>query len=111
MMPNHFHGIVIIEQIGQRSDGKEHTGDQQVTHSSGPGPGSIGALMAGFKASTTKMINQLRNTPGNPVWQRNYYDHIIRDEKDMNRIRDYILNNPLEWAIDNENPNRTGSAS
>jgi len=44
------------------------------------------------------------NTPGVPVWQHNYYEYIIRRDEFMNRIRKYIMNNPLEWAMDRENP-------
>ncbi|MFN3472142.1 MAG: transposase, partial [Aquificaceae bacterium] len=52
-------------------------------------------------------INQLRHTPGAPVWQRNYYEHIIRNEEELNQIRQYIINNPLKWEMDMENPNKT----
>ena len=47
-----------------------------------------------------------RSTPGKPVWQRNFYDHIIRDEVGLDRIRQYILDNPVRWAEDPENPAR-----
>ena len=70
----------------------------------GPAKRSLGALIAGFKAATTKRINAWRGTPGNPVWQRNYYDRIIRDEDELWRIREYIANNPAQWAVDRENP-------
>jgi REP element-mobilizing transposase RayT len=43
---------------------------------------------------------------GDRLWQRGYYDHIVRDEKDLHRVRQYIDNNPLAWALDEENPNR-----
>jgi putative transposase len=59
--------------------------------------------MAGFKSSVTKRINVLENTPGAPVWQRNYYEHIIRDEQDYERIFNYIANNPSNWPEDEEN--------
>jgi hypothetical protein len=52
----------------------------------------------------TTRINQLRDTPGVPVWQRNYYEHIIRDEESLNRIRQYITDNPIRWEFDPENP-------
>ena len=61
-----------------------------------------------FKMNTAKQINQVRGTPGVPVWQRNYYEHVVRNEDEMNRIREYIVNNPLRWALDRENPQRTG---
>ena len=61
--------------------------------------------MAGFKSSVTKRINEIRNTPGEKLWQRNYYEHIIRDENELNRIREYIIRNPSQWDSDRENPN------
>ena len=48
----------------------------------------------------------MRKTPGLPVWHRNYYEHVIRDEADLNRIREYINGNPARWAEDEENPAR-----
>ena len=48
--------------------------------------------------------NERRNTPGVPVWQRNYYEHVVRGEYDLNHIREYISDNPLRWVLDRENP-------
>lgn len=70
----------------------------------GPESGSLGAIIGQFKSVTTKRINRLRTTPGAPVWQRNYYDRIIRDEREYERIHDYIEANPLNWHKDEENP-------
>jgi REP element-mobilizing transposase RayT len=64
----------------------------------------LGKIIAYFKYQSAKQINQIRNTSGLPVWQRNYYEHIIRDEDDMNKIREYIINNPAIWAEDENNP-------
>jgi REP element-mobilizing transposase RayT len=61
--------------------------------------------VAGFKSTTTKQINILRNAPGTPVWQRNYYEHIIRNEDSLHHIRQYIQNNPLTWQEDQLHPN------
>ena len=61
-------------------------------------------MMAGFKSSATKRINHIRDTPGAPVWQRNYYEHIVRNEDDLHEIREYIVNNPAKWADDKYNP-------
>jgi putative transposase len=130
VMPNHFHGIVIItEGRGDRPVAPIRTtdhfqgdqpvapirttdnfqGDQPVAptgkgNRAGPSSGSVGALMAGFKSAATKRINILRGTPGVPVWQRNYHEHIIRDEYSLARIRRYIMHNPRQWALDRENP-------
>lgn len=57
-------------------------------------PKSLSSLIAGFKSITTKQINILRNAPGTLVWQRNYYEHIIRSQDALDRIREYIINNP-----------------
>jgi len=96
VMPNHFHAIVMIQ-------GLEKTATKD--HESKPvprliQPKSLGSLIGGFKSAATIRINASRQTPGLPVWQRNYYDHIIRDEDDLNRIREYISNNPLKWELD-----------
>jgi REP element-mobilizing transposase RayT len=53
-----------------------------------------------FKARCTHAINHIRKTSGIPVWQRNYYEHIIRSENELNNIREYINNNPLNWETD-----------
>ena len=65
--------------------------------------------MAGFKSAVTRRINDLRGTPYMPLWQRNYYEHVIRNEDDMYEIREYIVNNPLKWDLDSENPNNAGA--
>jgi REP element-mobilizing transposase RayT len=94
VMPNHFHGIVMIRR-----------GDRPVALTMpGPRPKSIGSLMSGFKSAVTKRINEIRNTPGVKLWQRNYYEHIIRNDDELNRIREYIANNPMKWEMDRENP-------
>jgi REP element-mobilizing transposase RayT len=61
-------------------------------------------VVRAFKSSTTKRINAIRNTNGIPVWQRNYYEHVIRSEDDLMRIRQYIRDNPAKWADDPDNP-------
>ncbi len=61
-------------------------------------------IVRAFKACCTYMINQFRNTRGRLVWQRNYYERIIRDGNELDRIRTYIADNPRKWAEDEENP-------
>lgn len=101
IMPNHIHGIITIhDDVG--AIGRSPL--QKIIPSHGPAKQSLGAFVAGFKSATTKRINEIRNTPHLPVWQRNYYEHVIRDEKSLNQIREYILNNPLNWEMDRENP-------
>jgi REP element-mobilizing transposase RayT len=64
-------------------------------------------VIRGFKIGVTKWFRQ--NTHIQTVWQRNYYEHIIRNEESLNRIREYIATNPLRWHLDRENPARTGT--
>ena len=61
---------------------------------------TLGQIVGYFKYQTTKQINIIQNIPGSRLWQRNYYDHIIRNDEDLNRIRTYIRNNPQQWSID-----------
>lgn len=93
IMPNHLHGIIIIErgvlQYAPTDEIKFHSPSQ-----------SLGAIVRGFKSSVTKQINELRQTPSQPVWQRNYYEHIIRNQKDLERIRHYIHFNVSKWQGD-----------
>lgn len=99
VMPDHMHALVLI------ADDQHHWAERPVApmpaaaqqHPNGPPPRSLGALMAGFKSAATVRINQLCRTPRAPVWQRNYWDRIIRDEAALNRVREYIRNNPARW--------------
>jgi putative transposase len=63
-------------------------------------PDSLGAIVRGFKAAVTRRINRLPDAPDHPVWQRNYYEHIIRNEESLNQIRAYIATNPARWSQD-----------
>ncbi len=112
VMPNHIHGIVWIVEHGVAAmrvmGGVGATRRVAPTPPRGPVSGSIGAIVGQFKSITTKRINALRGTPGAPVWQRNYYEHIIRNEDALHRIRQYIATNPLRWHFDRENADRTG---
>lgn len=101
VMPNHFHGILVIRDDG---GGGSPFGDDA---RSAPTPikrKPLGGLIGAFKTVSTKHINLLRNTQGQVVWQRNYYEHIIRNEREMDRISRYIESNPSQWTDDDENP-------
>ena len=64
----------------------------------------LSKVVGRFKMVSAKQINALRETSGTPVWQRNYYEHIICDDESLNRIRQYIADNPAQWDFDGENP-------
>ena len=69
---------------------------------------TLGEIIRAYKSTTARLINGLRRTPGIPVWQRNYYEHVIRNEEDLKRIRAYIHDNPRQWERDRENPLKSG---
>ncbi len=71
-------------------------------------PRSLGALVAGYKSTVTKQINILRNMPGADVWQRNYYEHVIRNDRALDAIRAYIVDNPARWEWDTYHPSPRG---
>ena len=76
----------------------------QATRPTGTYSGSLGSIIQNFKSTATRKINRRRNTPGAPLWQRGYYEHIIRSEHAFDRIRQYIVDNPLRWHFDNHFP-------
>ena len=107
VMPNHIHGVVMLSPPDAGATNPVPSAVGATGRSplpKGPSPKSIGAFVAGYKSSVTKRINEIRNTPGAPVWQRNYYEHVIRNEDELNRKREYIRNNPSKWESDSENP-------
>jgi len=109
VMPNHLHGIILIAH--QKVDAPTvRRGDPagrpyMPNRAHGPAPGSVSAIVGQFKAAATKRISVLRGTPG-AVWQRNYYEHVIRNEGELNDIRQYITDNLAAWETDENNPSR-----
>jgi len=117
VMPNHIHGILIVdEQGGSDCRGTVHRAPTASVRSyvlseeqfGRPVPRSVPTIVRSFKATVTTRINALRGTPGKPVWKRGYYEHIIRSEDELGRIRQYIADNPLRWSLDRENPAAVG---
>lgn len=107
VMPNHLHGIIIIVGAGfPGPSGKTSARGEETSPL--PRKARLGQPVAYFKYQSTKQINELRRIPGTKVWQRGFYDHIIRDDTSLNRIREYIATNPLRWHLDQENPRSQG---
>ncbi len=114
IMPNHLHGIIFIQDLSIRrgeASGEVLVDSQDSSHPdaspfrpSGTTRGSLAAILQNFKSISTCRINAFRDTPSNPLWQRNYYEHIIRSEATLASIRAYILANPVQWEQDPENP-------
>jgi len=156
VMPNHLHGILIINERGTAEDEfntgmdqtrRARTGEDGGTAEVGgrgtaeegcdtgmeqsrrartgeefdmdrfrhtpmregfgcPVAGSIPTIVRSYKSSVTLRVNRLREHPNHPVWQRNYYEHVIRDKGDWERIATYVQNNPFLWDKDQFNPDR-----
>jgi len=113
IMPNHLHGVLVIRECrgGSRTAPTEDRHKPLIER--GPLPSAptaptarkpLGRLIGAFRTVSTPRINALRGAPVLPVWQRNYYEHIIRDEEGLQRIREYIAHNPARWETDRENP-------
>jgi putative transposase len=100
LMPNHIHGIVVIlDDFPTVGAGSEPATTRR--H-------SLSEIIRGFKTFSARRINEIRGTPGVPVWQRGFFDHIIRNERSLVRIREYISSNPQRWVLDKENSDREG---
>ena len=115
IMPNHFHGIISWNnRRGEVSSPDDITPNRrgEVSSSNVITPNrrgevsspALGKIIAYFKYQSTKHINQHHNTPGTRIWQRNYHDHIIRDDPDLQRLRQYIQDNPMKWELDQLHP-------
>jgi putative transposase len=110
VMPNHIHGIIVL--VGAAPCGRPPLGRAPLGQAQGPAPTigiSLPDVVHRFKTMTTKRYADGVKQRGWPLfpgqlWQRNYYEHIIRDEESLNRIRQYIADNPAQWELDRENP-------
>ncbi len=92
LMPNHIHGIIFI-------DNEPCRGDSRIAPKHSIKPKTLSRIVDVFKIVSTKKTNQIRKSPGKMLWQRNYYEHIIRNNKSLDQIRQYIINNSLKWDL------------
>ncbi len=110
--PNHIHGIIILNNglhdVGARFIAPEFGVKKGAMNQNNLGAinraPTIGEIVRAFKARCTHAINQTRQPPGGSVWQRNYYERVIRDDRELNNIRQYIEDNPRKWADDENHP-------
>lgn len=103
VMPNHVHGIIMIVNgrgLARYAPTQQCFGKMVL--------GSLPTILRAFKSAATKRMNALRGTPGQPVWQRNYYEHIIRNNDSVNHIREYIHYNPQRRHLDRYNLDASG---
>lgn len=119
LMPNHLHGLLLLHPEGV---GAQHAAPSRTSPSpprfvnsgtfrprSAPPrvkvePGSFSAIVRSFKSASSLAVNRLRQVTGVSIWQRNLHDHVVRDEVELERIRQYIKDNPSRWNEDPENP-------
>jgi len=113
IMPNHAHGVLWIMETpaGVEASVEVPVGAQHAAplrRARAPAPGSLGTIVRSFKSAVSKGIRESGGAARVAIWQRNYFEHIIRNDDALHRIREYITNNPARWSLDRENPDRTG---
>ncbi len=120
VMPNHLHGILLFgdkgrgttcraptveaKAIRETAETKSVSGIGNAEQFAQPVSGSLPTVVRSFKAAVTKRVRRTTNKRDIQVWQRGFYEHVIRDERELERVREYITNNPLRWDEDAENP-------
>ncbi len=110
IMPNHVHGIIVL--------GSDAAGACGVQVGLSPAPAAfpssrrhgLSEIMRALKSFSARRINRLRRSPGTSFWQRGFYDHIIRHDREMDAIRQYIADNPLKWEFDQDNPSNISAS-
>jgi REP element-mobilizing transposase RayT len=109
IMPNHIHGIITVGAtlavaLNNRAGARPGAGAR-------PAP-TVGEIIGTFKSLCVNdwliYLKENKIDEAGKFWQRNYYEHIIRNENQLTKIREYIQNNPLKWSLDRENPDRIG---
>lgn len=111
IMPNHFHGIVVINDVGAPLAAPAFDSTVEISCGGGKGSASsapaLGTILRAFKSISAININRSSDRQGHPLWQRNYYERVIRDDTELAAMREYIQHNPLKWTDDDENPKFT----
>lgn len=107
VMPNHIHGIVIINHVGAYGIRPNHIFTNHIhtppikLHKNFKSPSNnLGSMVRGYKSAVTRQINKYQNTTDVRIWQRNYHEHIIRNKQSYYHIREYIFQNPKRWKED-----------
>jgi REP element-mobilizing transposase RayT len=88
IMPNHVHGLIVIQEDAQ---------PPSLTRSSGPKRHSLSSVVGGFKAAASRRIALLTDQDRHTLWQRSYYERVVRSDNELRSIREYIANNPVRW--------------
>jgi REP element-mobilizing transposase RayT len=104
IMPNHVHGIIIINGNDCRGTACRAPTTGTIEHFGRPATGSIPTIIRSYKSAVTRCINRIKHTSGNTIWQRNYYEHVIRNDDDLYDTRKYTRENSQKWDMDEYNP-------
>ena len=100
VMPNHLHGVLLITAPSDEP--------ARASGAAGTAPGSLGALVQSYKSVVTRRVNRRRETPGGRLWQRSYWDRVVRSERELDAVRRYIRENPARWHFDRLYPTPPG---
>lgn len=107
VMPNHVHGIIEIQEtpagVLALDDGKCREGPRWAGLGINVEPGALGAIMRSYKSAVTRRANNLADLAMGPVWQRGFWERVIRDDQELQATRRYIQDNPRRWAADRDN--------
>lgn len=108
IMPNHIHAIIVIKNelraIRESERAIRESPLRNTPQNMSQKRSLLSQIVGYFKMNSTKQIRKLKNCHNLPVWQRNYHEHIIRNDRELNKIREYIKTNPLMWERDRNNP-------
>ena len=114
VMPNHVHCIVWITSEGSYRlhpgtwkadfDNQRREGQLPTPTLENPKFETLSNIVGAFKTTAATHVNELRRVIGQAVWQKSFYDRIVRNERELQRIHEYIRNNPIQWAEDRDNP-------
>ena len=91
VMPNHLHAILILTGTDE---------DEPAEGAPKYRSGTLGAIIGNLKGVCARRINTIRHTPGAPVWQSSYWEHVVRSERELDAVRTYIVSNPATWSDD-----------
>jgi REP element-mobilizing transposase RayT len=98
IMPNHVHGIIVLH------NGRGTACRAPTERFGKPVAMSLPTIIRSFKSAVTKRSSESCNVSSHRIWQRNYYEHVIRNDDELDGIREYIANNPANWENDENNP-------
>jgi REP element-mobilizing transposase RayT len=111
IMPNHVHGVIVLVDDDVVGAGLRPAPTARPAPMTRPAPATVMTkhhglpeIVRAFKSFSARRVNAMRDNAGAPFWQRGFYEHIVRNERELDAIQRYILDNPLKWALDRDNP-------